>query len=219
LRSNGQATLHPAFPSAAFDVVVVAASLGGRQALEPVLGPLPGDFPAPIMVVQHLSPSAPNHLLPALLAPQTRLRVKQAEPGERLRGATVYVAPPGRHLLVVRDGVCECSDGPRISAARPAADLLFASAADTFGARTLGVLLSGRLHDGAAGAAAIRRAGGVVLAQDPATCRAPEMPCAAIRSGAAQLVLPPATIAAALVGLVAVPGVRELFGLRGRAAA
>jgi two-component system chemotaxis response regulator CheB len=206
------------FPRASFDVVVIAASFGGREALEQVLGPLPPDFPAPLLVVRHVDPNSAGYL-PALLARRTRLSVKHAEPGERLRAGTVYVAPPGRHLLVVDGGRCSLSDEPRVNFARPAADRLFTSAVESFGARTLGVVLTGFLHDGAAGAAAIRRLGGVVLAQDPETCAAPDMPLAAIGRGAVHLTMPPAALAAALVSLVAVPGVPEVFGLKTRTAA
>ncbi len=201
-----------------FDVVVIAASLGGREVLEAILDVLPADFPAPILVVQHQAEGGPGYL-PDLLARRTRLSVRHAAAEGVLCPGTVYVAPPGRHLLVAAGGRCALSDGPRVSFARPAADLLFASAAEAFGARTLGVVLTGRLFDGAAGAAAIRRVGGVVLAQDPATCRAPGMPQAVIARRAAHLTLPPAALGAALVGLVAVPGMPAILGLRPRRAA
>jgi two-component system chemotaxis response regulator CheB len=203
---------------AEFDAVGIGASLGGRAVLEEILAPLPADFPVPVLVVQHLHPRAPGYL-PTLLGRRTRLTVKHAESGEELRAATVYVAPPGQHLLVTPEGRCLLSDDPLVCHARPAADPLFTSAAKAFGARTLGVVLTGRLRDGATGAVAIRRAGGVVLAQEPASCRAPEMPAAALSRGAVHVTLPPAAIAAALVGLVAVPGVRALFGLDAHAAA
>ena len=217
LSAAGCPVPRPLFPAAAFDAVVVACSLGGREALEQLLWPLPADFPAPLLVVQHVDADSPGYL-PGLLARRTGLAVKHAEPGEPLRAGTVYVAPPGRHLLVTPEGRCARSDGPRVSFARPAADLLFTSAVAAFGARVLGVVLTGRLSDGAAGAVAIRGAGGVVLAQDPASCRAPEMPRAAIARGAAHFTLPPAALAAALVGLVAVPGTSARLGVGGRAA-
>ena len=202
----------------AFDVVVMAASLGGRAVLEQVLAPLPEDFPAPIVVVHHVTPQSPGYL-PALLQRHTRLHVKHADVGERLCAGTVFVARPGYHLLVAQGGRLDRWDGPRVSFARPAADLLFASAAEVCRARTLGVVLTGRLHDGAAGASAIHRAGGIVMVQDPATCRAEGMPKAAIRRNAAHLVLPPEAVASALVALVAVPGMPEVLGLARHVAA
>jgi two-component system, chemotaxis family, protein-glutamate methylesterase/glutaminase len=206
------------FPNFPFDLVVVAASLGGRAALSEVLAPLAGDFPIPILVVQHIGASRSE--LPKLLARDLRLAVRHPADGERLRARTVYVAPPDRHLLVAANGTCRLSDAPRVHFARPAADPLFASAAQAVGARAMGVVLSGRLSDGAAGAVALREVGGVVLAQAPETCRAPGMPLAVIRARAADFVLPPAALGAALVSLVTVPGVPALFGVAraGRAA-
>ena len=204
-------------PFAAFGVVVVAASLGGREALELLLQPLAPDFPAPVVVLQHLDAQSPSYL-PELLARRTRLAVKFAETDEPLLPSTVYVAPPGRHLLLGPAGCCRLSDEPPIHFSRPSADPLFVSAAELFGERTLGVILTGRLSDGTAGAAAIRRAGGVVLAQDPMTCRAAAMPEAAIKQGLVQITLPPAALGAAVDVLVGVPGARALYGLETRAA-
>jgi two-component system chemotaxis response regulator CheB len=156
--------------------------------------------------------------LPELLARRTKLAVKFAEEGELLCASTVYVAAPGRHLLIGSDRRCLPSDEPPLQFSRPSADALFVSAAEVFGSRTLGVILTGRLRDGTLGAAAIRRAGGVVLAQDPATCRAPAMPEAAIQEGLVHVAMPPAALGAALSALVAVPGARALFGLNTRVA-
>jgi two-component system, chemotaxis family, protein-glutamate methylesterase/glutaminase len=202
---------------AEFGVVVVATSLGGREALELLLAPLAADFPAPIVVVQHVDAHSPSYL-PELLAKRTRLAVHHAASDEPLLPSVVYVAPPGLHLLVGAEGQCLLSGAPPVAFSRPSADLLFGSAADVFGARTLGVILTGRLRDGTAGAEAIRRAGGVVLAQDPATCRAPEMPLAAIRQGAVHLALPPTSLGDALSVLLSVPGARAMLGLATHAA-
>ena len=213
---------YPVFDSpehaAAFDLVVIAASLGGRPVLEQVLAPLPADFPVPIVVVMHVSADSPGYI-PILLGRRTRLAVAHAADGEALRPGRVHVAPPARHVRVTRDGTLALDDGPRVSHARPSADVLFASAAEAAGPRTIGVVLTGRLYDGALGAAAIRAAGGVVLAQDPATCRAPDMPRAAMRRGAVHLSLPPESLASALVALATVPGLPAVLGLGRRAAA
>lgn len=201
------------FENAGFDVVAIAASLGGLQVLRDVLSALPADFSAPILVVQHLSGTFPTSFTD-FLGRRLRFKVEWARHGATLCARTIYLAPPDRHLTVTARCTAELSDGPRAHFARPAADRLFASAAASFGPRALGIVLSGRLEDGALGAAAIHRAGGVVLAQDPRTCRAPDMPEAAIRSGAVDFVLPPETLASALVSLVMVPGARALFGVR-----
>lgn len=190
---------------AAFGVVVVAASLGGRAVIEEVLAPLPRDFPAAILVVQHIRGDQPSYLA-ELLARRLQLAVHGATMGARLLAGHVYTAVPGRHLVIARtdDGVgaCVLSDGLAVNFSRPSADPLFASAAEAFGARALGVVLTGALCDGAAGADALRAAGGTVIAQLPSTCRAAGMPLAAIRRDAVDHILAPAAITAALVRLV-----------------
>jgi two-component system, chemotaxis family, protein-glutamate methylesterase/glutaminase len=200
-----------------FDVVVVATSLGGRDALEQLLAPFPADFAAPILVVQHLDARVNSHL-PELLARRTSLSVRHAESGETLRPATVYVASPGRHLIVGANRRCVLSDGPPVRYTRPAADPLVVSAADVFGARTLGVILTGRLRDGSSGADAIRHAGGVVLAQAPDSCRAAAMPEAAIALGVVDLVLPLASLGVAVLALATMRSACASYGIRVRAA-
>jgi len=204
---QGDAVQDRVAPRGGVDVVVVATSLGGREALEMLLAPLPVDLPVPILVVQHIGAQSRSQL-PEMLARRTRLAVRHAELDEPLRASTVYVAPPDRHLLVGPGPRCILSDAAPVRFSRPAADPLFVSAADVFGERTLGVILTGRLRDGADGATAIRDAGGVVLAQDPATCRAAAMPEAAIRRGVVNLALPIVALAAALCALVLDPGAR-----------
>src|SRR4051812_20039676 len=175
-RSGALAFPAPDVPRMEFEVVVVATSLGGLEALGELLAPLADDFPVPVVVVQHVG--AQSHL-PELLARQTRLAVRHAVSGEPLRASTIYVAPPGLHLLIDAERHFVLSSAAPIAFSRPSADPLFVSAAGAFGHRTLGVILTGRLRDGTAGARVIQHAGGVVLAQAPATCRAAAMPEAA----------------------------------------
>lgn len=134
----------------------------------------------------------------------TPLTVAVAQDGEPLRAGTVTFAPAGQHLLVGPGGRCYLSGSPPLRFVRPSADLLFASAAATCGARSIGVVLTGGGADGAIGAKLIHQAGGVVIAQDPASASAahPSMPHAAITTGCVDLVLPLAKIPKALISFL-----------------
>jgi two-component system chemotaxis response regulator CheB len=193
-----------------FSLVAVAASLGGPKALTAVLAPLPADFPAAIVVVQHLSARYPSSLV-EILDRRTALAVQWAAPGERVRPGTTYVAPPDHHVLFTPDGTLALSHLPPVHFTRPAADLLFASVAATYGEHTIGVVLTGAGCDGAAGIRAIKEHGGRVLIQDEATARAREMPRAALATGCGDFALPLHLIAPALIALVMVPGAAALL--------
>lgn len=197
-------------PSPPFDVIALAASTGGIAALAAVLAPLPRDFPAAVVVVQHLSARYPSTLV-ELLSRRTSLAVRWAVPGERLRPQTVYLAPPDYHMVVTRGGTLALTQTPYVQFTRPAADLLFASVADVYGARAIGVVLTGMGRDGAAGVRAIKGRGGRVVVQDAATARARAMPQAALATGCADFALPLPLIASALVALVMVPGAAALL--------
>ena len=160
------------------DVVVVAASAGGVEALLTLLPLLPADLPAAILVVLHV-PAAGGTALPGILGRAGLLPAAAAEDGQPLRPGHIYVAPPDHHLLVI-DAAIRLSTGPRHQGHRPAADPLFFSAALTAGPRTIAVVLSGMLDDGAAGSAAVERRGGIVLIQDPAESTYGGMPRAAL---------------------------------------
>lgn len=191
--------------------VVVAGSLGGVRALEAIVRQIPREFPAPILVAHHLSDAGPSYLA-ELLGSGASVTVAWATDMAVLKAGHVYIGPPGRHVTVTASGHSRLDSRPRHNFVRPAGDLLFHSAADCFGASTIAVVLSGRLDDGALGAAAVSAAGGVVIAQEPATCAAQGMPKAVIRTGVVNFILPPEVIGAALVSLAMVPGASELFG-------
>jgi two-component system chemotaxis response regulator CheB len=180
----------------AYAVLGIGASLGGQAALTAVLARLPGDFPIPILVVQHMMADGPN-LLPGILARRTRLRVAPAEPGERPRPGTVHVARPDHHLLVAPDGTLALPRSERVNFTRPAADVLFRSLAEVFAERAIGLVLTGMGRDGARGLAAIWQRGGLTMAQDDATAEAPSMPGAGIDIGKADVILPLHRLAAA----------------------
>lgn len=189
----------------AFDIVAIATSLGGLNALTAVLPALPKSFPVPILVVQHLSARFPSRLV-ELLSRRSALPVTWARTGERLRRGMVYIAPPDQHLLVGIAHSALLSSSPHVQFVRPSADVLFQSVAATYRERAIAVMLTGSRRDGAAGVLAIKRAGGRVLAQDAATSTAFGMPQAAIATGCVDFVLPLRTIAPALVALTMVPG-------------
>lgn len=182
-------------------IIALAASAGGIQALDQVLLDLPSDFPAAIVVVQHLDPLVPS-VLPKILARHTCLSVKQAEGGELLKRGTVYIAPPNWHLLICQDGTIDLTQTDRVNYTRPAADLLFISLAKSYGQQAIAVVLTGKGRDGAAGIQAVKQMGGTTIAQDPQTAQFTGMPTAAIQSQAVDWVLPLHQIAPTLVQLV-----------------
>jgi two-component system chemotaxis response regulator CheB len=145
-------------------VVAIAASTGGPPALSRILSELPGDFRAPLLVVQHIAEGFADGLA-KWLAASSRLRIKVAEEGERLAPGTVYLAPDRRHLGVEGDRVA-LSDAPPIDGFKPSGTYLFESVAKAFGPAALGLILTGMGRDGVAGLAALHAAGGTVVAQD-----------------------------------------------------
>jgi two-component system chemotaxis response regulator CheB len=196
----GMGAVVPRRPRPPFDLIVVAASSGGLEALGAIFSGLPADFPIPIAVVLHRTLQLPE-ILVDLLRARTPLRVKTAVPGERPRAGTIYVAPPDRHLVLTANRTFALRGGSLVHHTHSAADPLFASAASVYRDRVVAVVLSGGDVDGAAGAGAVGVAGGVVLVQDEATSRTFSMPAAAIATGQVDAVLPPGGIAAALISL------------------
>src|SRR5262245_26218371 len=188
-------------PGASFDVVAVAASAGGLNALSQLLAGLPGDFPAAVAVVQHLDPRH-RSLMADILSRRTALQVKQAEEGDELSPGTVYIAPPNKHLLVNPEGTVSLTQSELVHFVRPSADLLFESVAASFKHRVIGVVLSGSGSDGSMGVQAIKKMGGTVIAQDEATSEFFSMPNAAIQTGSVDFILPLKEIPSALVTLV-----------------
>jgi two-component system chemotaxis response regulator CheB len=190
---SSASTCPPAVPAEPltcdYAIIGIGASLGGLAALTAVLSPLPAEFPLPILIVQHMLPYGGN-LLPEILGHRTGLRVVPAVTGERPRPGTVHVARPDHHLLLAPDGTLALSRSERVNFARPAVDVLFQSLAAVHAGRAVGVVLTGMGSDGARGLAAIRACGGLTMAQDDATARAPDMPCAAIDIAKADVVLP-----------------------------
>jgi two-component system, chemotaxis family, protein-glutamate methylesterase/glutaminase len=193
-------TVRPLGPMIKADLVAISMSTGGPAAVGEVLSQLTADFPAPIVLVPHM-PQVFTRFFAERLSTQTPLAVIEAVDGGLLKPGVVHVAPGDFHLTVQRrDGVLVTvlDQNPPENSHRPAADVLFRSVADTFGARALALVLSGMGQDGLRGTEAITRAGGRVVVQDEVTSVVWEMPGLVASSGLADAVLPLGAIAAEL---------------------
>jgi two-component system chemotaxis response regulator CheB len=189
------------------DIIVIGASAGGIQALTTLVAGLPRDFPASLLVVVHIPPYAISRL-PEILSRSGPLPAAHARHGEAIEPGRIYIAPPDRHLLV-RAGWIELSRGPRENHCRPAIDPLFRTAARVYGARVIGIVLSGALYDGSMGLLAIKTRGGMAIVQDPKEAIVDSMPRRAIERVEAEHILPVAGIAAALTELVGQPVIAQ----------
>ena len=184
-----------------FDIVAIASSAGGLAALTRTLSALPADFPAAVLVVQHLDPRH-RSLMAEILSRRTALAVVQAVGGEPIEAGTVYVAPPDHHLLANANRTLELAQTELVHVVRPSADLLFESVAAAYRERSIAVVLTGSGSDGAMGVEAVKKMGGTVIAQDESTSEFFSMPSAAIETGKVDFVLPIEEIAPALLSLV-----------------
>jgi two-component system, chemotaxis family, protein-glutamate methylesterase/glutaminase len=172
-----------------FPVVVIAASTGGPATVMRLAAAFPADFPAAIVLVQHM-PANFTSQYAIQLADVTEIEVKEAEANEPLRQSTLYVCPGSHHLRISSSGRIVLEDGPRIAGYRPCADVTMETAAKWAGAMTVGIVLTGMGNDASRGAQVIRAAGGMVIAQDEATSVIFGMPAEAIKIGAVNQVLP-----------------------------
>lgn len=186
------------------ELVVVGASWGGTRAIGELLAALPPRFSTPVAIALHRSPWSTDEMLVRALQRSTHLRVSEPDDKTEIERGNVYVAPADYHLLV-EDGRLVLSVDPPVRFSRPSIDVLFETAADAYGERLIAVLLTGANDDGARGIAAVNVRGGRCFVQDPATAERPEMPDAAIATGAVDRVLPVHAIAAALAALEAQP--------------
>ena len=186
---------------APYDIVAIAASAGGVFALTEILGRLPADFPAIVVIVQHLDPRH-RSLMPEIFGRRSNLPVYQAIESMDVRPGSVYLAPPDRHLLINRDGTISLTQTELVNFVRPSADLLFESVAAAYGERAIAVVLTGAGKDGSMGVTAIKKRGGTVIVQDEATSEFFGMPGAAIRTGTVDFVLSLDEIPGALVTLL-----------------
>jgi two-component system chemotaxis response regulator CheB len=181
------------------DIIVIGASSGGIEALRVLVDDLPRDFAASIFVVVHTGPGAPGVLHHILNRAGT---VKAIDPtdGQEIKPGRIYVAPPDHHLILEPGKIC-LSRGPKENRFRPAVDPLFRSAAQVYGPRVIGVILSGGLDDGTAGLWALKKLGGTAIVQDPGDALFPSMPVNALRYVSVDYSVPIRDLGALLVRL------------------
>jgi two-component system chemotaxis response regulator CheB len=182
-----------------YTIAAVGTSWGGLTALTRLLGGLPADFSVPIVVVQHRSKDS-DRLLPQLLQDWTDLKVCEVEDKDELCEGTVHVAPANYHVLV-ESGYLSLSIEEPVRFSRPSLDVTVSSAADTYGARAIGIVLTGANEDGARGLAHIVKRGGRAFIQDPRTAEIPIMPEAAIRAVPTAEVIPLGNLAPRLIAV------------------
>ncbi|HVS60063.1 MAG TPA: chemotaxis protein CheB [Gemmatimonadaceae bacterium] len=163
-----------------YSVVGIGTSWGGLAAMSKLLGELPADFSLPVVVVQHRSKDS-DRLLAELLQDATDLKVSEVEDKEPLMPGTVYIAPADYHVLI-DNGYLSLSVEEPVRFSRPSIDVMFSSAADTYGSGAIGVVLTGANEDGARGLSDIVKRGGRALVQDPRTAEIPIMPDAALKA-------------------------------------
>jgi two-component system, chemotaxis family, protein-glutamate methylesterase/glutaminase len=183
----------------AYEIVVVGTSWGGLSALRELVSALPAVFSLPVVVVQHRHRQS-DHLLPTLLQDSTALPVCEIEDKSPITGGHVHVAPADYHLLIEYGSFSLSIDEP-VRYSRPSIDVTFVSAADTYGRRAVGVILTGANADGSRGLERIHERGGLALVQLPATAESPMMPAAALHCVPTARALPIAEIATTLAAL------------------
>jgi two-component system chemotaxis response regulator CheB len=175
----------PASNASPTKVVAIGVSTGGPQALEYVLTQLPADFPGAITIVQHM-PDGFTDMFARRLDEICPMRVKEAQSGDLLQAGRVLICPGSRHMKVKRlplGDIAVLSDEPRVNGHRPSADVLLRSVADEFKANAVGILMTGMGDDGAEGLGAIKKEGGMTVAQNEESCVVYGMPKAAIERG------------------------------------
>jgi two-component system, chemotaxis family, protein-glutamate methylesterase/glutaminase len=180
-----------------YDIAVIGTSWGGLSAVSAVVSGLPATFALPLVVVQHRSPDAPG-LLAELLQAKTRLKVVEVDDKQKILPGHVFIAPPNYHLLIDRGYFALSTDAP-VRYSRPSIDVTFISAADEYGKRAIGVVLTGANEDGSLGLKRITDRGGYAIVQEPATAESAVMPQSALRAVPRARVVPLVGIAAHLV--------------------
>ena len=184
-----------------YEIVAMGTSAGGLKALSTILSGLYPALPVSILIVQHFNPKYKSVMVDILQQRCKMKTFKVAEHDETIQPSVVYIAPPGKHMLV-RDRKIVLTCIETIHFCRPSIDILFESVAAEFGDRAIAIILTGMGNDGSRGIKAIKERGGVVIAQDKKTSEYFEMPGSAIETGAVDFILPLQEIAPAIIRLV-----------------
>jgi len=171
-----------------FEIVVIGASSGGLKALQHLLSELSKQFQLPMVIVQHRGKDSDSGLC-EFLARYSELPISEPDDKEPILGGHVYLAPRDYHLMIEKRSFALSTEAP-VAFARPSIDLMFESAADEYGKKVIGLVLTGANSDGARGLAWIKSHGGLTIVEDPAEAAFPEMPSAAIRASTVDWVVP-----------------------------
>ena len=170
------------------EAVVFGLSAGGFEVIKQLVTSLPVEFSIPIVIVQHISDFSRGEWV-GLLDKQCKIPVKEIEEKEEITGGIVYLAPPNYHVLIEYDKTFTLTVEGRVNYARPSIDVLFESAADTYGPSLVGIIGTGANHDGAYGLLRIKECGGITIAQDPNTAEVKVMPKTAVEIANPHLIL------------------------------
>jgi len=176
-----------------YKTIVIGTSAGGLFALSVILEKLPSGYPVPLVVVQHRSKDQKG-VLEEVLQIKCKISIKQADEKEKIEGGFVYIAPPDYHLLVETDKTFSLSSDEHVHFSRPSIDVLFETAAMVFKETLIGIILTGANDDGAAGIVAVKKYGGLTIAQNPGEAQFAFMPEASIETKAVQYIWPLAEI-------------------------
>jgi two-component system chemotaxis response regulator CheB len=172
-----------------YEAIVIGVSSGGMITLNTILRHLPSDFALSIIIVQHQHPESDDFIAKFLDA-RCSLTVKQADEKESILPGVIYITPPNYHLMIEEDRTFSLTIDKRVHYARPSIDILFETAADVFGEKLVGIILTGANEDGNHGLRKIKESGGLTIVQDPDTAEVDTMPKAAIASTKVDYILP-----------------------------
>ncbi len=172
-----------------YEAIVIGVSAGGVEALKTIFPYLPDGFALPLIVVHHQH-STSDDFLARYLNQRCNLEVKHADEKESIQQGAIYFAPPDYHLMIEEDRTFSLSIDPPLNFARPSIDVLFETAADVYGAKLVGMVLTGANADGSKGLSKIKKLGGLAIIQDPETAEVGIMPKAAIAATKVDHILP-----------------------------